>query len=60
MHKIRALCPLIRTETLQKATPGRGECEQLRLTYVFRKDYPDRCLDERSIQTQCWILNFEF
>ena len=24
MHKIRALCLLIRTETLQKATAGRG------------------------------------
>ena len=28
MHKIRALCPLIRTETLKKATAGRGR-EQL-------------------------------
>ena len=24
MHKIRALCPLIRTKTLQNATTGRG------------------------------------
>ncbi len=36
MHKIRALCLLIRTETLQNATAGRGvegcnrrECERL-------------------------------
>ncbi len=29
MHKIRALCPLIRTETLKKATAGRRR-ERLR------------------------------
>ncbi len=31
MHKIRALCPLIRTETLKKATAGRGKYEQLQM-----------------------------
>ena len=29
MHKIRALCLLIRTETLKKATAGRGEYDRL-------------------------------
>ncbi len=29
MHKIRALCPLIRTETLKKVTAGRGEYDRL-------------------------------
>ncbi len=30
MHKIRALCPLIRTETLKKATAGRRREQLLR------------------------------
>ncbi len=29
MHKIKALCPLIRTETLKKATADRGEYDRL-------------------------------
>ncbi len=39
MHKIRALCLLIRTETLQKAATGRGHerlGQNLLRSYIFR------------------------
>ncbi len=48
MHKIRALCLLIRTETPQKAFAGRGHKrlgQNLLRSYVIAHSSPDRLND---------------